>query len=748
MTDSVRRLWHDARRTFSLDRLRPLWIPGLMTVAVAFLLVGLLSWQLPYGNLLLLKAGEIASVTAVAPRGLTYESELLTEQMREHAAQQAPEQYDNQELLVRREQVRLAREILPAITAIRGAPGGSLADKTDQLLAIPVANLDAEAAVKVLSLTAEQWARVQADVPVVLDRVMRDEIRETTLGAARRRVPIFVNTTLDDEETDVVVALVSNLVRPNSLLNEERTAQLREEARQGVLPVSVTLAEGETVIRVGDKATALQVEALTELSRLQAQWDPWTTLRATLLALLLIGIVVASIYRLQPAILNNPRQLGVLLVVTVIWLLAAKFLIVNHALLPYVYSLAALGMLIAVLCSLQLALVFSFVFTLLILYLLPNEPIVAAYQALGALVGMLVVGRAERLIGFLWAGLAVALTNLAVVLVFRAPLTSVGTSYAVQLLFTSALSGGLAAAIALIGYFGLGNLFGITTPLQLTELSRPTHPLLRQLLLKASGTYHHTILVSNMAERAAAAIGADAMLVRVGAYYHDIGKTVRPYFFAENILDDTSPHDRLDPLTSAKIIISHVTDGIDLAAKYKLPERIQDFIQEHHGTTLVKYFFSQAQQQAAPGEEVSEGDFRYPGPNPRTKETAILMLADTCEAAVRAVRPATREDLESLVDRLIDERVANGELSDSDLTFRELATIKDVFLHVLQGVHHPRIQYPGTADEPGDRTGERTAVAIGAGQWAQTETPAVADAPAAERRLPGGVEDSRVSTAA
>ena len=234
------------------------------------------------------------------------------------------------------------------------------------------------------------------------------------------------------------------------------------------------------------------------------------------MALLLIGIVVASIYRLQPAILNNPRQLGVLLVVTVIWLLAAKFLIVNHALLPYVYSLAALGMLIAVLCSLQLALVFSFVFTLLILYLLPNEPIVAAYQALGALVGMLVVGRAERLIGFLWAGLAVALTNLAVVLVFRAPLTSVGTSYAAQLLFTSALSGGLAAAIALIGYFGLGNLFGITTPLQLTELSRPTHPLLRQLLLKASGTYHHTILVSNMAERAAAAIGADAMLVRVG----------------------------------------------------------------------------------------------------------------------------------------------------------------------------------------------------------------------------------------
>mgnify|MGYP001281157067 CR=1 FL=1 len=214
-------------------------------------------------------------------------------------------------------------------------------------------------------------------------------------------------------------------------------------------------------------------------------------------------------------------------------------------------------------------------------------------------------------------------------------------------------------------------------------MSRPTHPLLRQLLLKASGTYHHTIVVSNLAERAAAAIGADAFLTRVGSYYHDIGKTVRPYFFTENIVDDNSPHDKLDPLTSAQIIISHVSDGIDLANKYHLPARIQDFIREHHGRTLVKYFYSQAQREAGEDVVVDEADFRYPGPSPRSKETAILFLADTCEAAVRSVRPATREELEALVNRLVDERVAEGELNDCNLTFRE-----------LQGVHHPRIQYP------------------------------------------------------
>jgi hypothetical protein len=226
------------------------------------------------------------------------------------------------------------------------------------------------------------------------------------------------------------------------------------------------------------------------------------------------------------------------------------------------------------------------------------------------------------------------------------------------------------------------------------ELSRPTHPLLRQLLLNAPGTYHHTILVSNLAERGAEAIGADAFLTRVGAYYHDIGKTARPYFFSENIADGVSPHENLDPQTSAQIIISHVADGVDLARKYGLPAPIQDFIREHHGTQLVKYFYYQAQQLTDGTEEVVEAEFRYPGPDPKSKETAILMLADVCEAAVRAERPGSRQELDALLDKLITERVLDGSLEQSDLTLGELSKIKQVFSQVLQGVHHPRIRYP------------------------------------------------------
>ncbi|MBW7883145.1 MAG: HDIG domain-containing protein [Caldilineaceae bacterium] len=706
-----------------------------MLLSLAILLIALLAWQLPYGNRLLLKTGDVAPFTVVAPRRISFESQVLTERARERAAQQVPDQYDISEGTVRREQVALARTLLSQIAAIRNHREDTLAQQTDELLELAELNLNAETAVQILSLSNEEWQQVVGTVPLALDRVMRDEIRESTLSQAKRRVPLLISGELDEASSDVAIALTQSLIRSNSTLNEQRTQDLRNEARALVPVQFATLTAGETVIRSGDKATPEQAEALAVLNDLQSEWDFWTLVRSIVFVLVLVTIVIGALYRLRPAVFSSQRELALLVVVAVVWLLAAKFMMVNHPWLPYFYPLAAFGILISVLCDLRVAVVFIVALTIILLYMLPENAPVAVYQMLGALAGVLLVGRAERLNAFLWAGLAVAASNLAVMVAFHAPFEEYSSTMMIELVMVVFLHGGLSAAIALIGYFVLGNVFGITTPLQLTELSRPTHPLLRQLLLKASGTYHHTILVSNLAERGAAAIGADAMLVRVGAYYHDIGKTVRPYFFAENIMDGSSPHEKLEPFTSAQIIISHVKDGVDLAQKYKLPERIQDFIREHHGRSLVKYFYLQALQQAEPGEMIGEEDFRYPGPNPRTRETAILMLADTCEAAVRAVRPGSREELEALVNRLIDERVANNELNDSDLTFHELQTIKEVFLQVLQGVHHPRIKYPDATQA--ERTGASTGP-IG-GERRDGE---------AQRTSPreiGGVEESLVS---
>ncbi len=669
-----------------------------MVSSVSILLLGLLTWQVPFSRQIKLDVGQIAPNDIVSPSEIRYESKLLTEQAQDRAAQAVPDQYDSTEGRVRRQQVSRVREILEFISLVRNDSFATTELKTDYLLAITDLALTPEAASQIQTLSSTDWVAVVNESPQALDRAMRDEIRESNLSTAQRRVPSFISADLDEAAGLVTANLVRALIRPNSLLNQNRTAEMRAQASKAVPAQYNVLQQGETIMRAGDRVSAEDVEALTQVGLLQQKWDWWMLVRAAALTITLLIFVFLALYQLRPSTLQNYQELAVLAVVTCIWLVAAKFMIVANDWLPYLYPLAALGMLITVLVDLRVTLVWTIAFALVVHYLAGNNGVVTVYACIGTLIGSLLLGRVERLSAFLWAGLAVAVSNLLILLAFHTSsaewLMSGTMTKLLQALLLVFLNGSLSASIALIGYFILGNLFNITTSLQLTELSRPTHPLLRQLLLKASGTYHHTILVSNLAERAAAAIGADAYLARVGAYYHDIGKTLRPYFFTENISDGPSPHDKLDPLTSAQIIISHVRDGIDLAQKYHLPERIQDFIREHHGRTVTQYFLTTAMRAASEGEEINEEDFRYPGPSPRSKETAILMLADTCEAAVRAIRPGSREELASLVYRLIDERVDQGELNESNLTFKDLQTIKEVFLQVLQGVHHPRITYP------------------------------------------------------
>jgi hypothetical protein len=264
-----------------------------------------------------------------------------------------------------------------------------------------------------------------------------------------------------------------------------------------------------------------------------------------------------------------------------------------------------------------------------------------------------------------------------------------------QLMGAGGLNAVLACSLAFVAYSFIGRAFGIATSLQLLELARPNHPLFRQLLIKAPGTYHHSIVISNMAERAAEAIGADALLARVGSYYHDIGKTAHPYFYAENQSDMENPHQKLDPKTSAEIVIAHTTEGLALARKYRVPERVCDFIPEHHGTTLVTYFFRMASQES--DGDVREEDFRYPGPRPQSKETAIVMLADSIEAWVRANRPATQAEMERVIRQVINDRLISGQMDECDLTLRDLDLIREAFTSVLQGIFHPRIQYPDRA---------------------------------------------------
>lgn len=234
--------------------------------------------------------------------------------------------------------------------------------------------------------------------------------------------------------------------------------------------------------------------------------------------------------------------------------------------------------------------------------------------------------------------------------------------------------------------------FRITTDLTLVELSDFNHPLLKELSSKAPGTFHHSIIMGNLSEKAADAIGANGVLARVGCYYHDIGKIARPEYYVENQMDNNL-HDRLNPKMSAKIIISHVKDGVKLAEKYRLPQEIINFIPMHHGTILVSYFHNK-DKEALEAEGQSDEIYRYPGPKPSTKEAGIVMLADAVEASTRAMDDPTPGKLEKQIDRIINERLNDGQLDECDLTLKDLTRIKQSFLAILVGIHHHRIKYP------------------------------------------------------
>jgi putative nucleotidyltransferase with HDIG domain len=256
--------------------------------------------------------------------------------------------------------------------------------------------------------------------------------------------------------------------------------------------------------------------------------------------------------------------------------------------------------------------------------------------------------------------------------------------------------------ITMGGAYVLGAVFGVATRIQLMELAQLSHPLLRELQEKAPGTFHHSVIVGNLAERAADLTGADALLVRVGCYFHDIGKIAKPGYYIENQMGAENPHDRLDPAASAKMVSEHVRAGLRITGKYRLPSKVRAFIPEHHGTRLVTYFYRKA---ALEDQHADPEKFRYPGPKPQSKETAMVMLADSVEAVVRSSKDRSHERIDELVDGVIRERFNEGQLDDSDLTLRDLKTIAESFKATLRGIYHERIEYPAPA------RGEQQAVA-------------------------------------
>jgi cyclic-di-AMP phosphodiesterase PgpH len=707
-----------SRRPTSHTRPQDLPWPNRARVLIAWglgilLSVAILVIRLPLGGQVALQVGDVATADVIAPRQGTYVSEILTQQRRDLAANAVSDVFDPPQTRVVRQQLALANRLLDSIAAARGDSRTSMSARVSQIAETSSIGMAPEAIERILTMPQEEWDRVAAEIQVVLERAMREEIRENNLADERRKVAARVRLDLSDEDAAIVVRIVQDLLVPNSFFNAEKTEQRRQQARDSLEPVTATVERNEIILRAGDIATALDIEALEALGLRQNRWS-WKDASLAAVFVLLLGVLLLYyLWRQEPQLWLDQVKLLVLVLLLLFFLLALRLLLPAGNVLSYLFPYAALAMILGVLLNLRIALVSSALFALMAGWLAGGSLVMAVYVFCGSAVGALKLRRGERLASFAWAAGYVAGMNLLVLSAFRLGDSGLSARGVAELAFAAVASGFLAMTLALVGVYLLGSLPGMTTALHLMEISRPTHPLLRQLLLKAPGTYHHTLIVSNMAERAAEAIGADSLLARVGAYYHDVGKTIRPYFFVENRSEDTDPHARLDPYSSAQIIIGHVKDGIDLARKYRLPRRVTDFIPEHHGTMLTLYFYREAVKQAGGDQgKVDKSQFEYPGPKPRSRESAITMLADGAEATVRSRRPSSVEELEQIVGEAIQARMLVGQLDESPLTMEDLHAVQRAFVDVLRGLQHPRIDYPAEATPEQSSPGEENVEAL------------------------------------
>jgi hypothetical protein len=644
-----------------------------------------------------LEAGAVSPRTIRAPREVTYESDIRTERARQQAANAVARIYKPADPKVAQKQIRRAASVMSYIDSIRHDPYASLEQKALWIKQVPELELPMAVISETMAMDDELWQVVSTHTLAVLSEVLRQPIREGLgVNEARRRTPNAVDPTLPETEATIVGLLAAGFVEPNSFYDEARTEEERAAARAAVPPQTHTYEKDEVIVREGERVTPEQLEALRTLGLLkqQARLDD---LAGVILLVIVVSLVVGLyLRRLTLDAWSNQRRLVLFVVITLTYSAAAELMIPGHSLLAYLFPIAGAAMLLSALVGPDFSMGVTFLLSIVVGFLGGNSLELTVYTLIGGIVAALSIRRVESLNVFLWAGLYVALANAAIVTAFDFR----SIDYSTRLLMTHAgvaiANAGLSTSLAIAGYYAFGTLFGITTSLQLMELARPTHPLLHELQLKAPGTYHHSLLISNMAEQAAQRIGADALLVRVGAYYHDVGKMLRPYFFVENQVEGANVHDRLDPETSAQIVISHVADGLELAEKYGLPAVLRDFIAQHHGTTRANYFYRQACE--ARGEDgVDEKAFRYPGPRPQTREAAILMLADAVEATARANRPATRDEIDELVRNTINRRLTEGELDHCDLTLRDLDQIREAFVRMLKGIYHPRIKYPEEA---------------------------------------------------
>ncbi|HKM42965.1 MAG TPA: HDIG domain-containing protein [Limnochordia bacterium] len=555
----------------------------------------------------------------------------------------------------------------------------------DWKMEIPKVTLEAIAALSFAEF--DQFAQTASDLVLA---TMEERISEDGLRDARDAFEAEIElSALQGEPAHAATIIGRQLIQPNLVLDTEKVNIARQEAYDAVEPIRIM--QGEIIVRKGDVVRPEHIQLLTDVGLIKTGRDYGVLAGMILTVIGIMAFIVFFLHQEHPKVLQSGTQVGLVGSVLIAVVAMGKlFSIINWAEAAYLNPSALLGLLLTLLIDARVASIATVALAVMLGLVFEMNWVVTVLALVGGLAAVLSVSKVSQRGDVMRAGFIVGGVN--VFLMISLGLAGRNLELAIHS-YLGLLSGVLASVIAIGVLPYLESLFKIVSPIRLLELSNPNHPLLRRLMLEAPGTYHHSILVGNLAEAAAESIGADGLLARVGSHYHDIGKLRRPYFFVENQVGKDNPHDKMAPSLSTLIITSHVKDGVELASEFKLPPVVTQFIAQHHGTDLVRFFYHRACE-ASGDDSVEERDFRYLGPKPQGKEVAIVSLADATEAAVRSISKPNPGKIEGLVRKIIKDRLNSGELDESDLTFQDMDRIANAFTKVIMGMFHARVEYP------------------------------------------------------
>lgn len=725
------RRWRKEYLDFSTNSYKIIW------ASIFFILIALILSLDLIPNQVDLRAGQVSQSDITAPRAITFIDESRTSELRQRAADTAPRVYEedstveekvltkvnnlfeivsserlffyNNKISLNSDQQQQPEQQIPEsiksedftndLTAaeIREFSQAEINEIVELIQGEITFEISSESLSTLISLDSEQLSTLKERTNNLLTNKLGSRILPADLSTAREELrQRSMEMDISRDKRLALAEITEKVIAANMFLNEEATASRRQQAISEVEAVEKSVRQGEIIVRKGDVVTEADIDILERLGLQKSGINYYNITGRILISFILVLLLGFYFYKYQRSVWqNNSKLILIELLILAVVFLAKILTLFQNPFVDFMVPTAMASILLTVLIGSDTALITTLFISLLIAPIYDMNFNIVLTSFLAGLIGIFSVTKVKERGDIIRAGL-----NVSFILVFLIGGLSLMQQNQDWTYLIWSIGGGIVNGL-LVGVLANGllpyleDLFDMTSSVKLLELSNPSQPILKRMLVEAPGTYHHSVIVGNLAETAAEDVGADSLLARAAAYYHDIGKLKRPYFFSDNQFGGENPHDKTSPNLSALIIKSHVKDGVEMAEQNGLPAKIIDIIKQHHGTNLISYFYQQALQDNK-HDDIEKKDFRYDGPKPQSKEAAIIMLADITEAALRSknFNKNNHDRIEGFVRGLVKDKLIENQLDQSNLTLSDLDTIVKSFVKVLTGIYHQRVEYP------------------------------------------------------